>query len=133
MEVTKEDADWPESNVTSEEYLIFHISNDSQIKLRFSHIIHYTVQELLQYLKIENNNNTLGIKIVDEIFAPHQLIKDASGYFKYIQGTFVKNIECRLVSEKEMFYAEMSKINEEFHIKKEMVTKEKEAQFEKCR
>ena len=75
----------------------------------------------------------MGIKIVDEIFAPHQLIKDASGYFKYIQGTFVKNIECRLVSEKEMFYAEMSKINEEFHIKKEMVTKEKEAQFEKCR
>ena len=32
-----------------------------------------------------------------------------------------------------MFYNEMNKINEEFHIKKEMVTKEKEAQFEKCR
>ena len=52
VKVVKENTQWPCSEVASEEYLIFHIKNDYQIKLRFSMIAKYKVGELLKYLKI---------------------------------------------------------------------------------
>jgi hypothetical protein len=61
------------------------------------------------------------------------LVKEASKYFETGCGKFVKNVECRLVSEKEMFYYSMKRINDPFHIEKKMITQDKEPLYEKCR
>ena len=79
---------------------------------------------MLQYLKLEHSNS-IGIKIVDEIFPPCKLMREASKYFKTGNGDYVKNVECRLVGEREMFFASMEKLKGEFTISKEMVTKKK--------
>jgi hypothetical protein len=45
----------------------------------------------------------------------------------------VKNVECRLVSEKEMFFNSMKKLNGDFEIQKEMIPMTKYKDFDKCR
>jgi hypothetical protein len=116
--------------VESEEYLIFHIRNEHKLKLRFSLIAKYTVSELLQHLQIEHINNNLGIKIVDEIFAPCRVLKEAERYFRTGDGQFAKNVECRLVSEREMFYASIGNMSGDFTLPKEMVTVDKEKMYD---
>jgi hypothetical protein len=101
--------------------LIFHIDNSRKIRLKFAQIAKYRVGELLEYLNIQHDNS-LGVKIVDEIFPPSKLVKEASKYFQTGDGKFVKNVECRLVCEREMFYRSIGKIGSDFQIPKEMVT-----------
>lgn len=86
--------------------MIFHIDSSHKIKLKFALIAKYRVGELLQHLRFQHSNS-LGIKIVDEIFPPWQQVQKAEKYFRTGEGNFVKNVECRLVSEREMFYAAM--------------------------
>jgi hypothetical protein len=43
VEVIKEGAEWPSSEVSSEEYLIFHVTNAKKIKIKFSLIAKYKV------------------------------------------------------------------------------------------
>jgi hypothetical protein len=132
VEAVKEGSKWPVSEVESEEYLIFHIDKTRKVKLKFALIAKYRVGELLNHLQIEHSNS-LGIKIVDEIFQPCRLVKEAEKYFKTGEGLFAKNVECRLVSEREMFYSSMDSMGKDFPISEAMVTQAKGSMFKQCR
>ena len=59
--------------------------------MKFSQIEKYTVKQLLESIKVEQAEN-FGLKIVNEIFKPPQLVSEIAKYFKEGEGKFIKNI-----------------------------------------